>query len=211
VYLVSPQVRELEYLIKSYVNTLKPSLSRSSIAPSLPGASGDLLPPYNSSQSMLMDENDEDVGDSYSPSNRFKDDKDKTSKRRSMLGALLGFGGPTIDEGDSPQQMTSSRSNGNYSNSKYFSSGTGLDLNSDSTSSTVPSILSSSSSASTDDSPHKTRSLFRNMYGHNSQVLRKGKKSVNFSDSVDVKLKSDTNFSASGDNHFILFLHTVTF
>lgn len=144
---------------------------------------------------MMLDDNEEgelsnDAGDSYSPSSRFKDDKEKASKRRSMLGALLGFAGPSIDEGDNSLQRRSNGSNQSINTSnKHFSSGSGLDLNSDSSSITTTSILSSSS-ASSDDSPHKTRSLFRNMYGHNSQVLRKGKKSVNFSDSVDVKLKS---------------------
>ena len=40
---VCPQVRELEYLLKSYVHILRPGLSRADIAPSLPGATGDRM------------------------------------------------------------------------------------------------------------------------------------------------------------------------
>jgi hypothetical protein len=121
-----------------------------------------------------------DNGDALFPTSGGNSNNSKeTSRRRSMLGSLLsGFGGQ-----DTPDSATKSPTN-KKSVDKHVSSGSGLDLNG--STDDVDATLGSSST----DSTVKTKSFFKTIYGKNKSdtSTKKSKKTVNFSDKVDVKV-----------------------
>lgn len=122
-----------------------------------------------------------DNGDSCAPASGGENskEKDKQTRRRSVLGSLLsGFGGQ-----DGPDSATKSPTN-KKSGDKHVSIGSGLDLNGNSEDVDVP--LGSNSA----DSTAKTKSFFKSIYGKNTSdalTNKTKKKSVNFSDKIDVK------------------------
>ena len=206
VYLVCPQVRELEYLVKSYVHILRPGLNRLTSAPSLPGASGELLPVPLSPSVLLEDgEEGEEInssisgsGDAYFPSSGGDNDREKetekVTRRRSMLGALLGIGTASPETQEAPSKST------------LKSSGSGLELNNNGSSSSDSGPPLQSAAPPIEDAT-KTKSLFRSIYGSGNsnssssgnRKTAKKKKSVNFSDKVDVSATPPPVPTAGGE------------
>eukprot|EP01038_Epipyxis_sp_PR26KG_P004377 gene4377-6192_t len=146
VYLVSPQVREIEYLVKSYVQCSNGTPA------SLPGASNELLPVNKSYSNDISIKDSKDNGNAELNPKENSGNNNATRKPNRLsvfFGALGGYDEPSSTSGTPT--------------GKRVATGSGLDHNSANVESEVYG----------DDSPGITNSLFKNMYNITSPTRKK--------------------------------------